>query len=94
MLRAVVLALGLLCCAGGAVGLALGAGGGMFGPLILGLLILAGTLFERHYHGNLTAPPGLGWERTEESFKDSSTGEILEVWYNPHNGQRRYVTRQ
>ncbi len=66
----------------------------MLGPLILGLLILAGTLFERHYHRNLARPPGSGWERTEESFKDPSTGEILDVWYNPRDGQRRYVTRR
>ncbi len=94
MLRAVVLALGLLCCAGSVVGLALGAGGGMLGLLVFGALLLTGTLFERHYHRNLSAPPGPGWERTGERFKDPASGEDLEVWYNPRNGERRYVTRQ
>ncbi|WP_298225034.1 hypothetical protein [Acidocella sp.] len=94
MLRATVLALGGLCCAGAALGLLLGAGGGMLGLLAFGLLILGGTLFERRYHRNLTAPPGPGWERTQEVFQDPSSGELLEVWYNPITGQRRYVSRK
>jgi hypothetical protein len=94
MLRAIVLALGALCCLGGGLGLLLGAGPGMLPVLILGSLVLAGTVFERHYHRNLTTSPGAGWERTEESFKDPSTGQMLDVWYNPNNGQRRYVIRQ
>ena len=94
MLRAVVLALGLLCCAGGVLGLALGDWGGMLGLLVFGALLLAGTLFERHYHRNLPAPPGPGWERTGESFKDPASGENVDVWYNSQSGQRRYVIRQ
>lgn len=94
MMRAIVLAIGLLCCAGGVLGVTLGGAEAGIGFLVFGLLILAGTLFERHYHRNLTALPGPGWERMEERFKDPSTGEILDVWYNPQSGERRYVTRQ
>jgi hypothetical protein len=39
----------------------------------------------------LTAPPGPGWVRTEERFVDPSSGETLEVWFDPKSGERAYV---
>ena len=39
----------------------------------------------------LTAPPGPGWVRTEERFVDPSSGETLEVWFDPTSGERAYV---
>lgn len=91
MLRAIVFGVGILLCAGGTIGLALGTGPETPGLLILGILIIAGTLFERRYHSNQPGSPGVGWERTTESFKDPTSGERIEVWFNPHNGQRCYV---
>lgn len=90
MLRILVLGLGGICSAIGALAVAVGAWGGLW-LLGFGLLILLGTLFERRYHRNLSAPPGDGWLPTGERFKDPTTGEALEVWYSPHNGERRYV---
>ena len=91
MLRAIVVGCGLVFCAGGALGLAFGAGQETSGLLILGILIIASMLFERRYPRNLSKSPGLGWERTSESFRDPSTGERIEVWFNPRDGQRCYV---
>lgn len=92
MLRNFVLLLGAFLLAGGAIGMAFHAGPEMLGPLILGALILIGTVFEPHYRGsNQPNPPSSAWERTQESFRDPETGEIVEVWYNKDNGERRYI---
>jgi hypothetical protein len=39
----------------------------------------------------LDAPPGPGWQRTDERFIDPSSGEPLEVWFDPESGERAYV---
>ena len=39
----------------------------------------------------LEAPPGPDWERTGERFTDPQSGETLDVWYRPRNGERAYV---
>lgn len=57
-------------------------------------LVLIWLLFRQggYKRKPLDAPPaGPGWELTEERFIDPSTGESLEVWFNPHNGERAYV---
>jgi hypothetical protein len=42
----------------------------------------------------LDAPPGLGWVPTQERFVDPSSGETLEVWFDPQSGERTYVHAQ
>jgi hypothetical protein len=39
----------------------------------------------------LDAPPGRDWSFTGERFFDPKSGEMLEVWYCPGNGERAYV---
>jgi len=93
MLRGFVIGLSLLALAGGLLGLLAGGGPGMVGPMIFGLLLLASTVFEPHYHRNQPQAPGPGWERTPETFKDPAEDAIVEVWYNKTSGARRYVER-
>jgi hypothetical protein len=39
----------------------------------------------------LTAPPGPGWVKTDERFVDPTSGETLDVWFDPRTGERAYV---
>ena len=39
----------------------------------------------------LTTPPGPGWVKTEERFVDPTSGETLDVWFDPKTGERAYV---
>lgn len=65
------------------------------GPMVymLGLqsaLILIGTLFEARYRGRKSARRGQ-WEATGERELDHETGTVIEVWFDPVSGERRYV---
>lgn len=69
---------------------------GLPGPgayaLGLGALIVLGTVFERwRYRGNDTGPSA-GWEPTGERFEDPETGKVVQVFYDPQSGERRYVS--
>jgi hypothetical protein len=91
-MRIVVLTLGLLCVAG-ALGLAVFR---RFPPAaMLGLwavIFLAGLVIERWRYQRLgAAPPGPGWQRTEERFVDPETGRLVTVYFHPATGERRYV---
>ena len=62
------------------------------GTAFLGSLMLLGSLFERaarHRAGN--KPPGPGWERTTERFRDPGTGQVIVAWLNALTGQRSYM---
>jgi hypothetical protein len=90
MLRALVLALGVVAVAAGT--LLLGAhsrGAGLY-LICLGVAIILGTAFERWRYRN-TPPAGARWERTGERFEDPATGETMEVHYDRASGERRYV---
>lgn len=90
MLRGCALLFGaLLCIAGavliGAVRIAWPAGVEM---LVIGALVIASVLFERHYR---TRPAAGGhWETTGERFIDPASGKLMQVRYNPTTGQRVY----
>ncbi len=58
----------------------------------MGLIVLAGTMFERWRYGRTEPPPDGRWQRTSERFLDPSSGETLEVLYDPRTGERRYVS--
>ena len=92
MLRGGVIGLGVLLLAGAVVAVLAGAGGPAVGMGLLGALLVAGTVFERRRYRPLAdQPPGAGWERTGERFRDPGTGVAVEVWFNAATGQRRYV---
>ncbi|MBV1687559.1 hypothetical protein KRR38_07665 [Novosphingobium sp. G106] len=89
--RIVGYAIGLALLAGGGALCIVDAGGGI-GLLILGALIAAGIALEPRYgRPRDTAPPSGNWQRTGERFVDDESGDLVEVWYNPATGERRYT---
>ena len=90
MLRTIVLALGCIAVAAGAVLVGAGTRGAGIYLMCVGVAVILGTAFERWRYRN--APPaGASWERTGERFQDPATGETLEVQYDRASGERRYV---
>ena len=92
MLRNVVIAVSaILTCVG--IGLiASGVHTPGWQALALGVIVLIGTLFERWRYRRIEAPPPKGdWQRTDERFIDPSTGDAVEVMFDPRTGERRYV---
>ncbi len=71
---------------GVALHLVTGHGWGLIG---LGAVIALGTLFEGRYRARL--PEGqVQWQRTGECEVDVETGAVVEVWYDPLTGARKY----
>jgi hypothetical protein len=90
MLRTVVIAAAaILTC----VGIALTACGVHAGwqALAIGVIVLIGTLFERWRYRRIEERPNGDWQRTGERFIDPSTGDPVEVMFDPGTGERRYV---
>ena len=46
--------------------------------------------FRRKGHAQ-SAAPAPGWERTDERFRDPSSGSIMRVWVDPADHSRHYV---
>ena len=91
MLRAVVIAVAtILACTDVAL-IARGIPAPGWQALGAGLVLLIGTLFERWRYLRLEDRPHGGWQSTGERFVDPSTGEPVQVLFNPHTGERRYV---
>ena len=60
--------------------------------LVVGVIVavaLVGWINLRR-HGE-SPRPGPGWEPTEESFRDPSSGRLMRVWLDPVDGSRHYV---
>jgi hypothetical protein len=92
MLRAVVIVVtAILMCAAIAL-IAHGAGTPGWQLLGVSLVVLLGTLFERWRYRHLSERQDGEWQRTSERFLDPATGEPVDVLFNPHTGERRYVT--
>jgi len=59
-----------------------------------GVLVAGGILFERRgYHPRVDRTRGR-WQPTGERFVDPTTGQMMEVHYNPETGQRDYVASE
>lgn len=72
----------------GGIALHLATGRG-WGVIALAAAIALGTLFEARYRARL--PEGdVQWQRTGECEVDVETGAVLEVWYDPVTGARKY----
>jgi hypothetical protein len=41
-------------------------------------------------HGEASIPAG-HWTRTDEVFRDPSSGRVMRVWLDPGDGTRHYV---
>ena len=96
MLRGFVLVLGAALALGGLwtalVGRATGAG---IEAMVVGALLVAGTLFEKLRYGeSQEAPRGPDWSRSDETFVDPASGRRLTVYENHRTGQRRYVAAE
>jgi hypothetical protein len=91
MLRTVVITVAaILMCVG--IGLiACGVQAPGWQALVIGTIILIGTLFERWRYRHIEDPPKGHWQRTGEKFLDPSTGDPVEVMFDPRTGDRRYV---
>jgi hypothetical protein len=91
MLRTVVIvAAAILTCVG--VGLMVcGVHAPGWQALVIGVIVLIGTLFERWRYRHIEEPPAGDWQRTGEQFIDPSSGDPVEVMFDPSTGERRYV---
>jgi uncharacterized protein (DUF58 family) len=91
MLRStVVAAAAILTCIG--VGLiAHGVHAPGWQALVLGVIVLIGTLFEQWRYRPIEKKSPGDWQRTGEQFIDPSTGQPVEVMFDPRTGERRYV---
>ncbi|MGH3279053.1 MAG: DUF1707 SHOCT-like domain-containing protein [Trebonia sp.] len=47
-------------------------------------------LLSRRGHAEVTRPAP-GWVRTDERFRDPSSGVVMRVWLDPGDGSRHYV---
>lgn len=89
-LRTTIVALATLVTLIGAVTLLAGRVHPGLQLLAFGVLGLLATVFEQwRYRKRL--PPSARWQTTGERFDDPSTGEPMEVLYDPDTGERRYV---
>jgi len=91
MLRTVVIAAAAILTGVGIVLIACGVHAPGWQTLVIGVIVLIGTLFERWRYRHIEEPPPGDWQRTEEQFIDPSTGDPIEVMFNPRTGERRYV---
>ena len=91
MLRNVVIAVSaILTCVG--IGLI---ACGVYAPgwqaLLFGAIVLIGTLFERWRYRRIEEPRNGSWQQTDEAFIDPTSGDPVEVMFDPRTGERRYV---
>lgn len=85
-----IAAAAILAC-GGAALIACGVHAPGWQALIIGMIILVGTLFERWRYRRIEKPLDGPWQRTGEQFIDPSSGDAVEVMFDPSTGERRYV---
>ena len=91
MLRWVLVTYGVLCLIGAVILLAAHVTTALVIYLAInGLLITGGILFERSgYRTQINRTQGK-WQPTGERFNDPTTGQVVEVYYNPQTGERDY----
>jgi hypothetical protein len=91
MIRAIAVAIGILCLLGSA--LILTREHAAWPPgiylAVLGVLIIVTTFFEGRYRS--AKPSSSSWQSTGERFIDPTTGRLTEVRYDPKTGERTYL---
>jgi hypothetical protein len=90
MLRTVVIAGAAILTGVGVVLVACGVHAG-WQALTAGVIVLIGTLFERWRYRRIEKRPGGPWQQTGEQFLDPTSGDHVEVMFDPRTGERRYV---
>jgi hypothetical protein len=91
MLRTIVIAVAAILACGGAALIACGVHAPGWQALVTGVIVLVGTLFERWRYRRIEEPLDGDWQRTGEQFIDPSTGDPVEVLFDPGTSERRYV---
>jgi hypothetical protein len=91
MLRWALIVYGVLCLIGAVILLAAHVTTVLVLYLAInGLLIAGGILFERSgYRSQVNRTQGK-WQPTGERFNDPTTGQVVQVYYNPQTGERDY----
>ncbi|HXZ04810.1 MAG TPA: hypothetical protein VEH81_08250 [Ktedonobacteraceae bacterium] len=91
MLRRILIAYGVLCLIGAVILLAAHVTIVLVIYLAInGLIITGGILFERSSYRTKADTTQGKWQATGERFKDPTTGQVVEVYYNPQTGERDY----
>jgi hypothetical protein len=95
VLRKTVLIIGGLFLAGGVAMIISGHCLPAIGPFIIGITITMSVIFEPRYKSIIdTAPTGPEWAKTAESFEDTRTQKVVEVWFNMKTSERLYVKKK
>jgi hypothetical protein len=91
MLRWVLIAYGILCLIVAVILVVAHVTTALVIYLVInGLLITGGILFERSgYRSQVNRTRG-NWQPTGERFNDPTSGQVVEVYYNPQTGERDY----
>lgn len=81
----------------GAILMAAGLIGEIFGLHLLPLIVIGAIVFASSYveplYGLIAKrPPNGEWHATAERFVDPATGKLVTVWQQPATGERRYVS--
>ena len=78
-------------------------------PLLIGAVILVAIVLERTRYrseaaertaapsgpgGGEPGPPSARFERTDERFRDPTSGQLMRVFIDPKTCERRYVAEQ
>ncbi len=58
---------------------------------LIGGIVLIAVIFEGSRYRPKVDRAAPGWEATGERFIDPTNGKLLEVRYNPENGERDYI---
>jgi hypothetical protein len=91
MLRTVVIVVAAILTCVGIVLIACGVHAPGWQALAVGAIVLIGTLFERWRYRRIEEASNSHWQRTDERFIDPTSGDPVEVMFDPRSGERRYV---
>lgn len=93
-LRGVAIAIALAVAALATLGFIFGHIGGALVVALYALLFVALFALERAtYQPRVDASRG-EWQTTGERFVDPTSGDVLDVWFDPTTGQRDYRSRR
>jgi hypothetical protein len=91
LLRRVIIAYGVLCLLGAIILLAAQVTTALVIYLAInGLVIIGAILFERSSYRSKADRTQGNWQPTGERFNDPTSGQVVEVYYNPQTGERDY----
>lgn len=62
--------------------------GWLIGVGFVALIVIVVVVYKRHGE---SATPQAHWRRTDEVFRDPSTGRLMRVWVDPGDESRHYV---